>query len=309
MKDGIIIKVVSNLCTVMDQKGNSFNCRLKGKLRVKDSKSTNPISVGDRVLFEFFDGYEIGVIVQIRDRKNYIIRKSTNLSKQYHIIAANVDQALLMVTLKEPETSTDFIDRYLVSAEAFNIPVIIVFNKLDLYTKETLEKLKLLKKLYNEIGYDCIEISLLFKENLGGITNLLKGKITVINGNSGVGKSLLIKNIAPDLSIKIGEISSYHKSGVHTTSYSEMYKIGADSYIIDTPGIKAFGLIDFYKEELYHYFPEIFKIASECKFYNCRHIHEPGCAVLKALEQGSISTSRYNSYFNLFHDENEKYRT
>lgn len=308
MKEGTIVKITGNLYKVMDISGDIVNCRVKGKLRIKDLKSTNPVAVGDKVMYNFSDDYKEGIITDIKDRKNYIIRKSTNWSKQYHVIAANIDQSFLIVTLTEPEVKIDFVDRYLVTAEAFSIPAIIIFNKIDLYDNETKSKLLDLEKLYTDIGYFCIETSALTGENIEKLKELLKGKITLMNGNSGVGKSTIIRSIDPGINLKINEISHYHKTGIHTTTYSEMYKISTGGYIIDTPGIKGFGLFDFYKEELYHYFPEIFKISIECKFYNCTHIHEPGCAVLKAVEFGSIALSRYDSYFKLFHDENRKYR-
>lgn len=304
-----MIKAAGSLYTVLTNEDEIFDCKIKGNLRIKDLKSTNPVTVGDKVNYLPPDVYGPGVITEILPRKNYIIRRSTNLSKQYHIIAANIDQALLFVTITEPETNLDFINRYLVAAHSFRIPVVIVFNKIDLCIDSYYDKYLEFRRIYENIGYNCIAVSATNDFNFDEIKNLLKGKISVINGNSGVGKSTIIKKIDPTLNIKIGEISIYHKAGVHTTSYSQMYKIDKDSFIIDTPGIKGFGLIDFDKEELYHYFPEIFEIASKCKFYNCTHIHEPGCAVLDAVRQEKIAFSRYSSYFNLFHDENEKYRS
>jgi ribosome biogenesis GTPase / thiamine phosphate phosphatase len=308
LKEGLVTKVAGNIYTVLDPSGVFYSCRIKGKLRIKDLKSTNPVTVGDKITFEFSENYNIGVIKEIKDRKNYIIRKSTNLSKLHQVIAANVDQAFLLVTLKDPITNIEFIDRFLVSAEAYNIPVVILFNKIDIYDDKILSELRKIKKIYSDIGYNCIEISVLKGINIDILLKLVSGKITVINGNSGVGKSLLIKRIDPKLSVKIGEISKFHKSGVHTTSYSEMYKIDHDGFLIDTPGIKGFGLIDFYKEEIYHYFPEIFNFSKYCKFNNCTHIHEPECAVLKAISSGYIAESRYASYCNLFNDSGEKYR-
>jgi ribosome biogenesis GTPase len=306
--EGVVTKVTGNQYTVIDSNGEYYNCVAKGKLKIRGLKSTNPITVGDKVNFDLPEKYETGQIFEIQDRKNYIIRRSTNLSRQFHIIAANVDQAILVVTIIEPETNTDFIDRYLVSAEAFSIPVIIVFNKIDLYKNKVLDKFREFENIYNSIGYKTLAVSAIEGLNIDKFKDLFYGKISVINGNSGVGKSFLIKKIAPDQNIKVGEISSFHKTGMHTTSFSEMFFIGNKSYIIDTPGIKGFGLIDFYKEELYHYFPEIFKISSNCKFHNCTHIHEPDCAVIDAVKEGKIPLSRYTSYFNMFHDENEKYR-
>jgi ribosome biogenesis GTPase len=308
MQEGLVIKAAGNLYSVEDLGGIKHNCRIKGKLRTYGLKSTNPVAVGDIVFFEYMQENDVGSIIEIKERKNYIIRRSTNLSKQYHIIAANVDQAILVVTIIEPETNSDFIDRYLVSAEAFRIPVIIVFNKFDLYSGAVLEKFNDLFALYKKIGYYCIETSTIDGRNLSIVRELLKDKISVINGNSGTGKSTLINSIYPGFDLKIGNISFYHKTGMHTTSYSEMFKIKEGGYIIDTPGIKAFGLSDFFKEELYHFFPEIFKISNSCKFYNCTHIHEPGCSVIKAVDEGIVSKSRYRSYSNLFYDENKKHR-
>jgi ribosome biogenesis GTPase / thiamine phosphate phosphatase len=308
LKEGLVIKVSGSLCTILDSSGNKHYCRIEGKLRTKELKSTNPVVVGDQIVFEINSNYDIGIIKEIKDRKNYIIRKSTNLSKKYHIIAANVDQVFLLFTLKDPVTNVEFIDRFLVSAEAYNIPVIIVFNKIDLYEDKTLKELFRLKKIYSDIGYNCVEISALKGINIDILSKLVRGKITAVNGNSGVGKSMLIKSIDPSIDIKIGKISSFHKSGIHTTSTNEMYKTGSGGFLIDTPGIKGFGLIDFYKEEIYHYFPEIFAYSKYCKFYNCTHIHEPDCAVLHAIDKGEISITRYTSYYNLFFDKGEKYR-
>jgi ribosome biogenesis GTPase / thiamine phosphate phosphatase len=308
LKEGLVTKVAGSLYTVMDNSGSIFHCRVEGKLRKNDLKSTNPIVVGDKVFFEYHDAYEIGTINEVKKRKNYIIRKSTNLSKQYHIIAANVDQALLLVTLKEPATNTEFIDRFLVTAEAYNIPVILIFNKIDLYNEAEMQEMYNLKKIYTDIGYKCVEVSALRKINIEVIMNLIKEKVNVFNGNSGVGKSLLIKSIDSNINIKVGEISSYHRSGTHTTTFNEMFKINSGGFVIDTPGIKGFGLIDFYKEELYHYFPEIFNLSKSCKFYNCTHIHEPGCEVVNAFNEGRIAKSRYISYKSIFFDKEEKYR-
>lgn len=308
MFEGIVIKAAGNIYSVKRQFGDIIDCRIKGNLRVKGLKSTNPVTVGDKVFFDVIEKDSNGTIFKIGERKNYIIRRSINLSRQYHIIAANIDQAILIVSLTEPETNTDFIDRYLVAAESFSIKTIIVFNKFDLYTGEVLKKYTELIKTYESIGYRCLTTSFKTWYQIEEFANLLTDKISVINGNSGVGKSSLIKAIAPDLKIKVGEISEYHKSGVHTTSYSEMFEIKKDTYIIDTPGIKGFGLIDFYKEELYHYFPEIFKISSNCRFYNCTHTHEPGCMVIEAVKENVVALSRYTSYLNIFNDKGKKYR-
>lgn len=308
MFEGIVIKATGNIYAVRNQFGEIIDCHVKGNLRVKGLKSTNPAAVGDKVFFDTIEKDSYGTIFKIGERKNYIIRRSTNLSRQYHIIAANVDQAILIVTLVEPETNTDFIDRYLVSAESFSIKTTIVFNKFDLYIGEVLTKYNQLVKTYTSIGYNCLATSVKTGYKIDEFANLLNNKISVINGNSGVGKSSLIHAVAPELKVKVGSISEYHKTGVHTTSNSEMFEIKKDTFIIDTPGIKGFGLIDFYKEELYHYFPEIFKMSSKCRFYNCTHTHEPGCFVIEAVKENTIALSRYTSYLNIFNDKDKKYR-
>jgi len=303
---GTVIKAAGNLYSVRSENGIISDCHIKGNLRVKGIRSTNPVTIGDKVTYILNN--KIGTILKIEDRRNYIVRRASNLSKLYHIIASNIDQAILIITITQPETNTDFIDRYLVAAESFRIPAILVFNKIDLCLGEFQKKYDDLLAIYTKIGYLCIATSIKDNLNLDLFEGLLKNKISVINGNSGVGKSSLIKSVCPELNIKIGSISEYHHKGVHTTSYSEMYEINPNSYIIDTPGIRGFGLIDFYKEELYHYFPEIFKISSECKFYNCTHIHEPGCMVIEALRNNIIAASRYFSYMNIFNDKGQKYR-
>jgi ribosome biogenesis GTPase / thiamine phosphate phosphatase len=308
VKKGLVIRAAGDIYTVIDQEKALTQCKIKGNFRIKDLKSTNPVTVGDIVMFDVITGNNRGFIIEIKERKNYIIRKSTNWSKQYQIIAANVEQSILVITIKEPDLNFDFIDRYLVAAESFSIPVTIVINKYDIYNGELLEKCDKIKEMYTKIGYNCFEISVLKDLNLDHVIEILKNKISVINGNSGVGKSALINKIDPNIHLKIGTISSYHRTGMHTTSYSEMYALTFGGYVIDTPGIKGFGLIDFYKEELYHYFPEIFELSKGCKFNNCLHIHEPECAVLEAVKNNDIALSRYSSYYNLFYDDSKKYR-
>lgn len=307
MNEGIVIKTAGSLFIVRNANNDLINCTIKGNLRVKGLKSTNPVAVGDKVVFED-ETFGKGRIIEILPRKNYIIRKSTNLSKLYQIIAANVDQALLVVTITEPETQTDFIDRFLVSAEAFRVPVILIFNKIDLYKNKIYEKFINLKTIYEKIGYQCIETSVKLNTNIDSLKILCQNKVSVLNGNSGVGKSSLLRCINPSINSKIGTISDFHKTGIHTTSNSEMFRITENGYIIDTPGIRGFGLSDFDRNELYHFFPEIFKISSQCKFSNCTHIHEPDCSVIKSVETREIALSRYSSYVNLFHDEHKKYR-
>ncbi len=309
MRQGLIIKSTGSHYLVKDKNNNKFECKIKGKFRIKGIRSTNPVAVGDIVDFIMPENEKLGSITNIHDRKNYIIRKSINLSKRSHIIAANIDAAFLIVTLTSPKTSTEFIDRYLVSAQAYRIPVNIVFNKIDIYDNETKKKLKELKQLYEKIGYNCIETSATKKINIQTIKDLLKNKINVVSGHSGVGKSTLINAIDPKLQLKTSNISDTHNTGKHTTTLTEMFEINNGGYIIDTPGIKGFGIIDMDKEEIYHFFPEIFKLSKNCQYYNCTHIHEPNCAVKKAVENGEISLSRYKSYLSIMlEDENNKYR-
>jgi len=307
MRKGLVLKTTGSRYTVQDDEGEIFFCTIRGKLRLKEVKTTNPITVGDIVDFEIDDSNS-GTISNVHDRKNYIIRRSTNLSRESHIIAANIDQALLVITVEFPETQLAFIDRYLVTAEAYSIPAILIFNKIDLYQNEIIDKLNAYIDIYTKIGYPCYKVSAQTGENIDVIKTLLVGKVSLISGNSGVGKSTLINKIDPALELKTEQISSYHLKGKHTTTFSEMFPLSNDGFIIDTPGIKGFGLIDIGKDELYHFFPEIFKKSKECRFHNCTHIHEPGCAVIKAVDSGDISPSRYISYLSIYDDENDKYR-
>ena len=289
--------------------GALVECKIKGNFRLKGIRSTNPIAVGDRVCI-VPNAEGTAFITEIEDRKNYIIRRASNLSKQSHIIAANVDACMLVVTVNYPETSTTFIDRFLASAEAYRVPVNLVFNKVDLYSEDELRYLDGLVNLYTHIGYPCYRISAANGEGVDALKEDLQGKITLFSGHSGVGKSTLINYLLPDLQIKTGEISSVHNKGMHTTTFSEMYPIGNNGYIIDTPGIKGFGTFDMKDEEVGHYFKEIFEFSSRCKYGNCTHRHEPGCAVREAVENHYISESRYNSYLNILEDKEEgKYRS
>lgn len=300
------MKSTGSWYSVRMESGEVLDCRIKGKFRMKGIKTTNPVAVGDVVEVEVNpDG---AVINRIEDRKNYIIRKSTNLSKEAHIIAANVDQAVLVVTVNHPVTSTVFIDRFLASVEAYRIPAILVFNKIDLYDEEDLLLLGALTQIYMQAGYECLHVSSLTEEGMEDVVTALKDKVTVFSGLSGVGKSSLINRVEPGLKLKVAEISDSHDTGKHTTTFAEMFPLSFGGYIVDTPGIRAFGLIHMEKTEISHYFPEIFKRASECRFYNCTHIHEPGCAVLEAVEKGEISESRYFSYVSMFEEGDEKYR-
>ena len=300
--EGIVIKSTGSFYTVKQDDGAIIQCKLKGKFKIEGLKATNPVVVGDRVGFKYLDDKTTGLINKIQKRKNYIIRKATKLSKLTHIVAANIDNAFLIVTLAEPRTSTGFIDRFLVTAEAYSIPTNIVFNKIDINDKELKNRRNELIEIYTKIGYKCYEVSALKEINIDILKEKMKDKINLFAGHSGVGKSELINKIEPGLSIQIGEISKVHNKGKHTTTFAEMHELSFGGYIIDTPGIKEFGLIDFYKEELFHYFPEIFRISSECQFHNCTHEHEPNCAVIRAVEEGIISETRYKNYINILTD-------
>ena len=303
---GGVVKSTGSWYSVRMEDGEIWSCRIKGKFRTKGIKTTNPVAVGDRVAVERQAGE--GVIYDILDRKNYIIRKSTNLSRQAHIIAANVDQAILVTTLKHPEVSTVFIDRFLVSVEAYNIPAVLIFNKIDLCDEEDRWLLRALVDVYRNVGYTCLAVSAETGEGVEEVKQLLQDKVSVFSGQSGVGKSSLINRIEPELTLKTAKISEMHDTGKHTTTFAEMFELSFGGYIVDTPGIRAFGLVHMEKNEISHYFPEIFKYAEDCRYYNCTHIHEPGCAVLEAVKEGKISETRYFSYVSMFEEETEKYR-
>jgi len=304
---GLVIKNTGSWYTVRTDDGQLIESKIKGNFRLKGIRSTNPVAVGDRVQL-VLNPEGTAFITEIEDRRNYIIRKSINLSKQSHIIAANVDQALLVVTVSRPQTSTTFIDRFLASAEAYRVPVVLVFNKTDLLDDDLRHYQEAMVNLYETIGYDCRQISAETGDGVDDLYALLEGKVTLLSGNSGVGKSTLINRLVPGACLRTAEISDAHNTGQHTTTFSEMIPLG-DGWLIDTPGIKGFGTFDIEREELTSYFREIFRFSKDCRFSNCTHTHEPGCAVLQALEDHYIAQSRYQSYLSMLDDKDEnKYR-
>ena len=305
----MVIKTTGLLHTVKDEHERIFNCTVRGKFRIKGIRLTNPVAVGDQVEFIREGKEKKGVIVHIFPRKNYIIRKSINLSREAHIIAANVDQAFLIISLRQPVTMSMFIDRFLISAEAYKIPACLIFNKTDLYKPQDLQILASWKKIYEAAGYPCFETSIPNETGIESVRKQLDNKITVFSGNSGVGKSSLINCLDPDLELRVGEISDLHQLGKHTTTYAEMFEVNSSAWIIDTPGIKGFGMVDMKKEELYHFFPEIFTVSAHCRYHNCTHSHEPDCAVKAAVDRGEISAMRYKNYLSLLSDDEGKYRT
>lgn len=311
MQQGLVIKNTGSWYIVRCDDGTHCNCKIKGNLRLKGFRCTNPVAVGDNVEIEVKDDGS-AFICSILPRRNYIIRRASNLSREFQILAANIDMAVLVVTLVNPVTSTVFIDRFLATAEAYNVPVFIVFNKIDLLSEpEDRELLDAILYLYRSIGYTVIPMSVVTGEGNHLLREQLQGKTALISGNSGVGKSSIINSLIPDAKLKVGDISEAHHTGMHTTTFSEMLDIPGDNagHIIDTPGVKGFGTINFEKSEVTHYFPEIFKISKDCKYSNCTHTHEPGCAVLAAVEQCLISQSRYNSYLSIIEDSTpDKYR-
>jgi ribosome biogenesis GTPase len=305
---GTVTKSTGSWYWVRTLDGELYECRIKGKFRIKGIKSTNPVAVGDVVDFKIEPNKNTGVIHKIYNRKNYIIRKSVNLSKQTHIIAANIDIAFLIVTLQSPKTYTAFIDRFLATAEAYHIKAVLLFNKVDIYDEELCIEMEILKDIYQEIGYTCIEISAKEKTNLTAVKELMKDKISLFTGHSGVGKSTLINVIEPTLNLKTKPVSDIHKQGLHTTTFAEMHPLSFGGFIIDTPGIKGFGVVDFTKEEVGDYFPEIFALKDKCKFNNCLHVNEPQCAVIEAVEREEITTSRYYNYLQLLEEDISPYR-
>ncbi len=307
---GRVYKSTGSWYTVKTLNGKIYQCRIKGKFRLEGIKSTNPIAVGDFIDFKIEEknNQKTGVITRIQERKNYIIRKSVNLSKQTHIIASNIDRVFLLITLNNPTTFTSFIDRFLVTAEAYSINAILLFNKIDTYSKEELEEVRYLMSLYRKVGYECIEISAKSSKNVDKVKHLMIDKVSMFSGHSGVGKSTLINTLEPSLDLKTKEISEQHQQGQHTTTFAEMYDLSFGAKIIDTPGIKGFGVVDMDKEEIGDFFPEFFKLKQDCKFNNCLHVQEPKCAIKQALEDNQIAYSRYRSYLQILEGEDETYR-
>ena len=309
--NGTVYKSTGSWYTVKSSEGVFYECRIKGKFRTQGIKSTNPVAVGDMVEFELetIGDETVGIISAIQDRKNYIVRKSVKLSKQTHIIAANLDQVFLLVTLNNPPTFTSFIDRFLVTAEAYDIPVVLLFNKMDVYSEEERFEVAWLMDLYTKIGYTCLQIEAKQGKNVDKVRELMLGKTSMFAGHSGVGKSTLVNVLEPGLQLKTAEISEQHMQGQHTTTFAEMYDLSFDARIIDTPGIKGFGIVDMEKEEIGDYFPEFFALKSECKFNNCLHLDEPKCAIKEALERDEIAASRYRSYVQMITgEEDQTYR-
>ncbi|QCW99018.1 ribosome small subunit-dependent GTPase A [Aggregatimonas sangjinii] len=307
---GTVYKSTGSWYSVKTENGDFYECRIKGKFRIKGIKSTNPVAVGDVVEFELEESDEdaVGTISRIEERRNYIIRKSVNLSKQTHIIASNLDVVFLLITLNNPTTYTIFIDRFLATAEAYDIPVVLLFNKIDTYSDDELMEIKFLAALYREIGYTCIGISATTGKNVDEVKKLMKGKTSMFAGHSGAGKSTLVNAISPELDLKTAEISDQHLQGMHTTTFAEMYDLDFGARIIDTPGIKGFGVVDMEKDEIGDYFPEFFKLKVDCKFNNCLHLDEPNCAVKNALEEETVSWIRYRSYVQMVAGDDHTYR-
>ncbi len=307
---GTVYKSTGSWYTVKSEAGEWYECRIKGKFRIKGIKSTNPVAVGDVVDFDLDTKSDVvtGVITKIHDRDNHIIRKSVNLSKQTHIIASNIDTVFLLVTLNNPPTFTAFIDRFLVTSEAYHIKAILLFNKIDTYNEDELLEIKYLAAMYREIGYECLGISALENKNIEEVKEMMEGKTCMFTGHSGVGKSTLVNAIEPSLDLKTKQISEQHSQGQHTTTFAEMFDLSFNARIIDTPGIKGFGIVDMEREEIGNYFPEFFELKSECKFNNCLHLEEPKCAVKEALDNDELHWSRYKSYVQMLEEEGDHYR-
>ena len=308
MEKGVVLKSTGSRYRVLYEEGKIIDCSIKGKLRIKEFRTTNPIAVGDNILFEIDRKINSGIITEVLDRRNWILRKSSNLSKHSQILAANIDQVFLMITIILPETPVEFIDRFLITAEAYRVPARIIINKTDLYGEIESAKMEYLESIYKNIGYDCIRLSLKELTNLEVLRDMMKGKTSLISGFSGVGKSTLLNVFNPLLNLKTAEISYYHKQGKHITTFPEMHQMPFGGFVIDTPGIRGFGVVDMEKNEIYHFFREIFVKSKECRFNNCLHLDEPGCAVRSAVEKGEIAFLRYKSYLNIMDGDDRKYR-
>jgi ribosome biogenesis GTPase / thiamine phosphate phosphatase len=305
---GIVIKSTGSRYRVLHGEGKITECIIRGKFREKNLRTTNPVAVGDNVIFEFEAKRNTGIITEILDRRNYILRKSSNLSKEFQIIAANIDRLFLMITIILPETPVEFIDRFLMTAEAYRIPATIIINKTDLYGEAEIKRMEYLATIYTRIGYEILPLSINKNQGIDILRTRMKDKINLIAGNSGVGKTTLINALNPKLDLKTESISDYHKQGKHVTTFPEMHPLPFGGFIIDSPGLRGFGVIDIERNEIYHFFPEIFRISKGCRFYNCLHLDEPGCAVRTAVENGTIDPLRYRSYINILEDNNRKYR-
>ena len=308
MEKGVVLKSTGSRYKVLYEEGKIIDCSIKGKLRIKEFRTTNPIAVGDNILFEIDRKTNSGIITEVLDRRNWILRRSSNLSKHSQILAANIDQVFLMITIILPETPVEFIDRFLITAEAYRVPARIIINKTDLYGEIESAKMEYLESIYKNIGYDCIRLSLKELTNLEVLRDLMKGKTSLISGFSGVGKSTLLNVFNPLLNLKTAKISDYHKQGKHITTFPEMHKMPFGGFVIDTPGIRGFGVVDMKRNEIYHFFREIFVKSKECRFNNCLHLDEPGCAVRSAVEKGEIAFLRYKSYLNIMDGDDRKYR-
>ena len=308
MERGIVIKSTGSRYRVLYGDNVIIDSYIKGKLRIRELRTTNPVAVGDHVRFDFDEKSGSGIITEVLDRRNYILRKSSNLSRHSQIIAANVDQVFLMVTIILPETPVEFIDRFLISAEAYRIPVIILINKTDMYGEDELAKMEYLESMYRKIGYQTIHLSLYSGSDLEALKELMKDRVSLISGYSGVGKTTLLNMLNPSLNLKTAEISDYHKQGKHITTFPEMHQMPFGGFVIDTPGIRGFGIVDMNRNEIYHFFREIFEVSKNCRFNNCLHLDEPGCAVRTAVEEGKIDFLRYRSYLNITENDNRKYR-
>jgi ribosome biogenesis GTPase len=308
LEHGIVIKSTGSRYRVLHDDGKITDCVIRGRFREKNLRTTNPVAVGDNVMFEIETKESSGIITEILDRRNYILRKASNLSRESQIIAANVDRLFLMITIILPETPVEFIDRFLMTAEAYRIPATIIINKTDLYGTVEIKRMEYLESLYTKIGYECLRLSIIENQGIDILKARMKNKINLLAGNSGVGKTTLINALNPELDLKTEAVSDYHKQGKHITTFPEMHPMPFGGFVIDSPGLRGFGLIDMERNEIYHFFPEIFRISKECRFYNCLHLDEPGCAVREAVETGAIDPLRYHSYLNILNDNNRKYR-